>query len=78
MHHRWFGSYLRNLRAGHGLPRRQALTVLGLLWSTLAISAWMIEHWWLRGLLLLIGLLVSWHLATLWRKGRRNPIMVKP
>lgn len=78
MHHRWFGSYLRNIRAGHGLPRRQALTVLGLLWSTLAISAWMIEHWWLRGLLLLIGLLVSWHLATLCRKGRRNPIMVKP
>lgn len=48
MHHRWFGSYLRNIRAGHGLPRRQAAIMFGLLWNTLVISAGIAEHWWVH------------------------------
>lgn len=70
LHHPRFGSYLRNIQAGRGLSRRQALTAIGLLWLSLGLSAWIVEHLWLRGLLLLIGLLVSWHLGRLRRKGQ--------
>ena len=57
--HRWFGPYIRGARAGWRIPRRQALQTIALLWLSMGISAWLVDQWWLRGLLLSIALGVS-------------------
>ena len=40
------GSYIANYRAGHGIPLRAKATSICVLWITLAISAWMVQIWW--------------------------------
>ncbi len=39
MHHRWFGSYIRNYREGRGIPLISKVVALALLWLTIGASA---------------------------------------
>ena len=39
MHHRWFGSYIRNYREGRGIPLVSKVVALALLWLTIGASA---------------------------------------
>ena len=57
--HRWFGPYIRGARAGWRIPRRQALQTIALLWVSMGISAWLVDRWWVRVLLLVIAAGVS-------------------
>lgn len=77
--HRWllenrvFGEYLRRYRAGEGLPLASKITTLVLLWTTLAISAFVgvpPRLWWVRLLLFLVGAGVTLHIVRI--KTRRG------
>ncbi len=67
MTNRWCGAYIRNYRAGRGLPLRQKIMVLALLWTTIGATALcVVSLWWVRLLLMLIAVGVTLHL--LWIK----------
>ncbi|MFA5488097.1 MAG: YbaN family protein [Candidimonas sp.] len=63
--HQWmlsnkvFGTYLNDYQSGRGLSLQAKATVLAMLWATLAVSAWHIEHNGLRVLLCLPGIAVT-------------------
>ena len=61
---RWFGTYIRNYREGRGIPLREKVLILGLLWLTIGFStAFIVSAWWLRLLLALIAGGVTIHLV---------------
>jgi hypothetical protein len=77
--HRWllgnqvFGEYLRRYRNGEGLPLVSKVATLVLLWATLAVSAFAAvpsRLWWLRIILLLVGVGVTVHVLRI--KTRRR------
>jgi uncharacterized membrane protein YbaN (DUF454 family) len=47
--HPWFGPYIRGARSGWRIPRAHAMQI------SMGITAWLIDRWWLRGLLLSIA-----------------------
>ncbi len=57
--HRWLGPYIRGARAGWRIPRRQAMQTIALLWLSMGVSAWFVNHLWVRVLLLAIALGVT-------------------
>lgn len=62
---RFLGSYIRNYREGRGIPLRTKLVTIGLLWLMLGYSALaIVGAWWLRTLLVAIGLGVTIHVGT--------------
>ncbi|MBN1249122.1 MAG: YbaN family protein [Anaerolineae bacterium] len=66
LHHRWFGTYIRNYREHHAIPLATKVLALILLWSTLTYAALaVVASWLLRGLLLVIALGVTIHLLKL-------------
>ena len=64
--HRFLGAYIRNYRDGRGMaPREKAITI-GLLWIGIgATMIWSVTAWWMRGVLLLIAVSVTVHVARL-------------
>ncbi len=63
-----FGEYLRRYAKGEGMPLRVKLGTIFLLWTSILISAfWLIQgqRWFIRIILLLIGLGVSIHLLMI-------------
>ena len=66
VNHRFLGAYIRNYRDGRGMaPREKAITI-GLLWIGIgATMIWSVSAWWLRGVLLLIAVSVTVHVARL-------------
>ena len=67
-HNRLFGRYLRAYRHGHGIPLRAKVSIVTLLWLSVALSAIFAipdRLWTMRLLLVLIGLLVSIHVLRL-------------
>jgi len=66
LHNRPFGAYILNYREGRGMPRSTKILTLLALWTTLSISAaFAAEAWWVRLVLLGVGLGVSIHLLKL-------------
>ncbi len=66
---RVFGRYLNDYLCGRGVPWRVKASSLALLWAVILLSVMFAAHqWWLRGLLVLIALAVTVHVAML--KGR--------
>jgi uncharacterized membrane protein YbaN (DUF454 family) len=53
------GPYIRGARAGWRIPRRQAMQTIAILWISMGVTAWLTDHWWVRGLLLAIAARVS-------------------
>jgi uncharacterized membrane protein YbaN (DUF454 family) len=53
--HPWCGPYNNGARAVWRVPRRQAMQTIAILCLSMGISAWIVEQWWLRGLLLSIA-----------------------
>ena len=63
---RWCGVYIRNYREGRGLPFRQKVMTLTLLWITIGATAiFVIPLWWVRLLLLTIAMGVTFHLLRI-------------
>ncbi len=66
MNNRWFGTMLRNYREGRGLPLKQKITTLLLLWLTIGGTAvFAVTSFWIRLLLLAVAVGVTIHLLKI-------------
>lgn len=66
MNHRLFGRLIRNYRLYHAVPMQTKVISLAFLWLTIGASAIFAAHqWWLRALLVVIAIGVSWHILAL-------------
>ena len=63
MTNRWFGEYIRNYREGRGIPLKQKVLTILLLWLTIGYAAWfVVPPWWAKVILLGIAAGVTLHL----------------
>lgn len=63
---RWFGHYIRAYRLGYGIPLKQKVLSLSLLWLTIGYSVIaVVGQWWLRLLLVAIAVGVTLHLVKI-------------
>jgi uncharacterized membrane protein YbaN (DUF454 family) len=59
----WFGQYIRYYREGRGIPLKQKIVTLTLLWLTIGYTAFMVvSAWWGQLMLLAIAIGVTLHL----------------
>lgn len=66
MTHRLFGRLIRNYRLYHAVPLQTKVISVAFLWLTIGASAiFAVEQWWLRGLLAVIAIGVTWHILAL-------------
>jgi len=66
IHHRWFGSYIRNYREHQAITLGAKVVSLALLWLAIGYSAvFVAQVWWLRTLLAVIAVGVTVHLLQL-------------
>ncbi len=66
INNRWFGTYIRNYRLGLGLPLKQKVLTIALLWLSIGYTAgFVVSAWW--GKLILVGIAagVSIHLLRI-------------
>jgi uncharacterized membrane protein YbaN (DUF454 family) len=62
-HNRWFGSYIRNYREGRGIPLREKILTITLLWLTIGVSVvFFVPVLWVKIVLMAIALAVTIHL----------------
>ena len=62
-HNRWFGAYIRRYREGLGIPLREKLLTIAMLWLTISVSVvFFVSIWWAKALLVAIALAVTTHL----------------
>ena len=70
---RWCGAYIRNYREGRGIPLKQKVLAISLLWLTIGSTAWWaVSLWWVRLILLGIAVGVTIHLVKI-RTCRQAP-----
>ncbi len=63
---RWFGAYIKNYREGKGIPRREKILTITLLWVTIIFSiVFVATNVWVKGLLAAIVIGVTIHLLTI-------------
>ncbi len=66
-----FGGYIQNYQEGRGLPLRQKLLSISLLWLTIGTTLWLaVTAWWLKALLILVAASVTVHLGMIKTKTR--------
>lgn len=73
---RLFGEYLRNYREGKGIPLRQKILTLILLWLTIGYAVLsVVSRWWVKLILLGIAAGVTIHLVKIrtFKPERQNP-----
>lgn len=70
--HPCFGTILSAYRERRGLTLKQKTSILTILWVTLALSALLCPIWWVRLILLAVGIGVTWHIARL--KTQSSPV----
>jgi uncharacterized membrane protein YbaN (DUF454 family) len=63
---RWCGEYIRNYREGRGIPLKQKVITLGLLWITIGLSAgFAVSVAWVKFILLGVAVGVSIHIIRI-------------
>ncbi len=63
---RWFGAYIKNYREGKGIPWREKILTITLLWVTIIFSILFVAiSGWVKVLLAAIAIGVTIHLLTL-------------
>ncbi len=63
---RWFGAYIRDYRAGLGVPMKVKASTLALLWATILVSAgFFVDSPHVRAMLLAIALAVTLHVLSI-------------
>ena len=78
LHNRWCGRYIRDYREGRGVPLRQKVVTLALLWLTIGFAAgWAVSAWWLKLALLGIAVGVTVHLVRM-KTARPGPRATAP
>ena len=68
--HPWLGPYIRGARSGWRIPRRQAVQTIAVLWISMGVTAWLVDNWPLRAVLLAVAVGVS---VFLERRSREAP-----
>ena len=68
----YLGSFIRNYQEKCGVPKEIIYRSLAFLWLGLGVSIFLSGLWWVRGLLVFIGICVSVHLLCL-KKSERRP-----
>ena len=64
MTNRWCGEYIRNYREGKGIPLKQKVLTILVLWLTIGYTAWFVtSRWWVQLILLGIAVGVTVHLV---------------
>jgi uncharacterized membrane protein YbaN (DUF454 family) len=75
LNNRLFGLYIRNYREGRGIPLKQKVFTLLLLWLTIGSTIiFIVEVWWLRLLLLGIATGVTIHLVSIRNYKESEPL----
>jgi len=73
---RWCGQYIRRYREGKGVPLRQKVLAITLLWITIGYAAgFVVSVWWLKAVLMAIAVGVTVHLVKVktFRPEEDNP-----
>jgi uncharacterized membrane protein YbaN (DUF454 family) len=68
-----FGKYLSDFEQGRGIPRRAKITILVLMWASLAYSMFRFHHTWLSLMLFCIGAGVTVYLVKYVPMGAGRP-----
>lgn len=64
VNNRWFGEYIRNYRYGRGIPLKQKILTITLLWLTIGYTVlFIVSDWWVKLILLAIAVGVTVHLT---------------
>jgi len=62
----WFGGYIQNYREGRGIPLKQKLLTIVVLWLTIGFAIGIIATtWWLKALLLVVAVGVTIHVGKI-------------
>ena len=62
----WAGNYIRSYREGRGIPRKQKLLTIALLWVTIGITiGFAVTTWWLKIILAGVCIGVTAHLVRI-------------
>ena len=63
---RWCGDYIRNYREGQGIPLKQKILTMLLLWLTISYTAiFVVPSWWIKAVLFAIATGVTIHLLKI-------------
>jgi len=66
LNNRWCGEYIRNYWEGRGIPLKQKVFTILLLWLIIGSTSWFaVSQWWLRLILIGIATGVTIHLVTI-------------
>jgi len=66
LNNRWFGEYIKNYREGRGMPRREKILTLAVLWVTIGFATvFVASAWWIRLILLAVACGVTIHLVRI-------------
>jgi len=66
LNNRWFGEYIKNYREGRGMPRREKILTLAILWLTIGFAAiFFAPVWWIKLILLAVACGVTTHILRL-------------
>lgn len=66
MTNRWFGEYIRNYREGRGIPLKQKILTILLLWLTIGYAVlFVVLAWWIKFILLGTAVGVTVHLLRI-------------
>ncbi len=70
----WAGGYIQSYREGRGIPLKQKLITIALLWLSIGYAiGFVAETWWLRLLLGAIAVGVTIHLARIKTRRTESP-----
>ena len=65
MSNRYFGSYIRNYMVDKAIPLQSKIISISVVWlSTILTSFFLIEYLWVKVLLMLISIGVTWHIIS--------------
>ncbi|MCL3850829.1 MULTISPECIES: YbaN family protein [Parabacteroides] len=65
MSNRYFGSYIRNYMVDKAIPLQSKIISISVMWlSAILTSLFLIEYLWVKGLLILISIGVTWHIIS--------------
>lgn len=65
MNNRYFGSYIRNYMVDKAIPLRSKFISVSIMWlSAILTSLFLIEYVWVKILLILISIGVTWHILS--------------
>lgn len=65
LNNRWCGTYIRNYKSGRGISRRQKISTIAVLWTSIGVSIWLVGGFWIGLLLLAVAVGVTIHLVML-------------